>query len=67
MQPVPLFDSTRAPFGPKQRVHTQGLATSHWVVVEIMVPFLGALNNRCRVIIGTQKGTMILTTTRMKA
>ena len=28
-----------------------------------MVPFLGTLNNRCRIIIGTQKGTIILTTT----
>ena len=26
-------------------------------------PFLGTLNNRCRIIIGTQKGTLILTTT----
>ena len=26
-------------------------------------PFLGALNTRCRIIIGTQKGTIILTTT----
>ena len=29
-------------------------------------PFLGTLNNRCRIIIGTRKGTMILTTTHMK-
>ena len=28
-------------------------------------PFLGTLNNRCRIIIGTQKGTIILTTTHM--
>ena len=28
-------------------------------------PFLGTLNNRCRGIIGTQKGTIILTTTHM--
>ena len=28
-------------------------------------PFLGTLNNRCRIIIGTQKGTIILTTTDM--
>ena len=26
-------------------------------------PFLGTLNNRCRIIIGTQKGTIIFTTT----
>ena len=30
-----------------------------------MVPFLGTLNNRCRIIIGTQRGTIILTTTLM--
>ena len=29
-------------------------------------PFLGTLNNRCRTIIGTQKGTLILTTTHMR-
>ena len=28
-------------------------------------PFLGTLNNRCRTIIGTKKGTIILTTTHM--
>ena len=27
-------------------------------------PFLGTLNNRCRILIGTQKGTIILTTTQ---
>ena len=36
-----------------------------WVVVKIMVPFLGTLNIRCRIIIGTQKGTPFLTTTHM--
>ena len=29
-------------------------------------PFLGTLNNRCRIILGTQKGTLILTTTHMQ-
>ena len=29
-------------------------------------PFLGTLNNRRRIIIGTQKGTIILTTTHMR-
>ena len=29
-------------------------------------PFLGTLNIRCRTIIGTQKGTIILITTHMK-
>ena len=28
-------------------------------------PFLGTLNIRCRIIIGTQKGTIILTTTHI--
>ena len=32
-----------------------------WVVVKIMVPLLGTLNNRCRIILGT----IILTTTHM--
>ena len=36
-----------------------------WVVVKIMVPFWGTLNIRCRIIIGIQKGTIILTTTYM--
>ena len=36
-----------------------------WVVVKIMVPFLGTLNIRCPIIIGIQKGTTILTTTHM--
>ena len=30
-----------------------------WVVVKIKVPFLGTLNNRCRIIIRDQKGTII--------
>ena len=29
-------------------------------------PFLGTLDVRCRTIIGTQKGTIILTTTHLK-
>ena len=33
-----------------------------WMVVRIRVPFLGTLNNRCRIIIGTPKGTILLTT-----
>ena len=28
---------------------------------------MGTLNNRCRIVIGTQKGTIILTTTHMTA
>ena len=31
-----------------------------WVVVKIKVPFWGTLNNSCRIMIGTQKGTIIL-------
>ena len=30
-------------------------------------PFLGALNNRCLIIIGTQKGTLISSTTQILA
>ena len=36
-----------------------------WVVVKIMAPFLGTQDVRCRIIIGTQKGTIILTTTHI--
>ena len=36
-----------------------------WVVVKIMVPFWGTLNTRCRIIIGIQKETGILTTTHV--
>ena len=35
-----------------------------WVVVKIRV-LLGTLNSRCRIILGTQKGTMVLTTTQL--
>ena len=38
---------------------------SIWVVVKVMVPFWGILNLRCRIIIGIQKGTIILTTTHI--
>ena len=37
------------------------------MVVKIMVPFLGTLNIRGRIIIGIQKGTIILTTTHIGA
>ena len=33
------------------------------VVVKTMIPFLGTLNIRCRIIIGIQKGAIILPTT----
>ena len=35
------------------------------MLVKIMVPFLGTLKKRCRIIMGTQKGTLILTTTHI--
>ena len=38
-----------------------------WEVVKIMVPFWCTLNIKCRIIIGIQKGTIILTTTHMSA
>ena len=37
--------------------------TCIWVLVKIMVPFLGPLNTRCRTIRRTQKRTIMLTTT----
>ena len=36
-----------------------------WAVVKFRVPFLGTLNSRCRLILGTPKGTIILTTTHI--
>ena len=35
-----------------------------WVVVKNYGPFLDTLNHRCRIILGTQKGIIILTTTQ---
>ena len=43
----------------------RGKVSSHenyWVVVKIRVPFWGTLNNKCLIVLGTQKGTLILTT-----
>ena len=37
------------------------------MVVKIMVLFCGTLNNSCRTIIGTPKGTLILTTTHVRS
>ena len=37
-----------------------------WVAVKIMAPFWGSLNIRCRIMIGIQKGTIILTTTHIE-
>ena len=36
-----------------------------WVVVKIRVPFWGTLIDRCRMILGIPKGTLILTTTQV--
>ena len=36
-----------------------------WVLVKIRAPFWGALNIRCRIVFGTPKGTIILTTTQV--
>ena len=33
-----------------------GSRSSMWVVVKIRIPFRGALNIRCRIILGIQKG-----------
>ena len=41
------------------------LAFVRWAVVKIRVPFLGTLNNRCRIILRTPKGTIILTSTQV--
>ena len=43
----------------------KNLCEPMWVVVKIMAPFLGTLNIRCRILIRTQQGTLILTTTHM--
>ena len=42
-----------------------GVKGDIWVVVKIMVPFLGTLNIRGRIIVGIQKGAIILTTTHI--
>ena len=36
------------------------------MVVKTLVPFWGTLNIRCRIILGIQKGTIILTTTHLE-
>ena len=36
-----------------------------WVVVKTIIPFWGPLDTRCRVMLRTQKGTSILTTTHI--
>ena len=46
--------------------HTWGLWVKDMGGCQNYGPFLGTLNIRCRIIIGTQKGTIILTTTHME-
>ena len=46
-----------APDSPKRHLHVGSCQN--------LGPFLGTLNNRCRIIIGTQEGTVILTTTHV--
>ena len=37
-----------------------------WVVVKIMIAFLGTPNDRCGIILGTQKGAIIFATTQLE-
>ena len=48
--------------GPEGKEQEQSLI---WVVVKKRGPFLGTLNNRYRIILGTQNGTIILITTHL--
>ena len=57
----PLFKG-QVPSGPKMNCKVGSIL----VVVKIMVPSsLGSLNTRCRIILRTQKGTIILITTHI--
>ena len=56
-------DRTRS--GPWHRVIQGVSAKAHMVGCQDYGPFLGTLNVRCRIIIGIQKETIILTTTHM--
>ena len=42
------------------------ISTGYFPKLQNYGPFLGTLNIRCRTILGTQKGTIILTTTPME-
>ena len=42
------------------------IPASYWAVVKILGPLLGPVNKRCRVLLGTQKRTITLTTTHMR-
>ena len=50
-------------FEERSSVRTQILVGFNMGSCQNYGPFLGTLNNRCRIILGTQKGTIILTTT----
>ena len=45
---------------------TKGCLASYLGGCQNYDPFLGTLNIRCRIIMGIQKGTIILTTTRLE-
>ena len=49
-----------------QICRAEGLIGNHMSVCQNYGPFLGTLNFRCHIIIGTRKGTIILTTTHME-
>ena len=51
----------------KGRVQHLGMMTRMILLDGWLSKLGGTLNNRCRIIIGTQKGTIILTTTHMKS
>ena len=52
-------------FGPRNDRRGRVYWGCIWVLVKIMVPCWDTRNIRCRIIIGIQKGTTILTTTHM--
>ena len=52
----------RASRRPRQ---ASGIVSPHLGACQNYGPFLGTLNNRCRIIIGTQTGTIILTITHL--
>ena len=60
----------RSPTQRRLRLRVNGAAWAKYLRVHVgscqnYGPFLGTLNKRCRIIIGTQKGTIILTTTHV--
>ena len=55
-------DSGPCPVELRQK-RARAVSTCGWL--SKLRSLLGTLNNRCRIIIGTQKGTMVLTTTHV--